>query len=34
MKKLHDAAERLVGNTNKAGYYINLAWDRIGGWAA
>lgn len=32
MKKLHDAAERLVGNTNEAGYYINKAWDMIGGW--
>ena len=33
MKKLHDAAERLVGNSNKAGYYISRAWDMIGGWA-
>jgi len=34
MKKLHDAAERLVGNTNDAGYYINRAWDMVGGWMA
>lgn len=32
MKKLHDAAERLVGNTNKAGCYITRAWDGVGGW--
>ncbi|NCU67958.1 hypothetical protein GWK50_19230 (plasmid) [Acidovorax sp. 210-6] len=30
MKKLHDAAEQLVGNTNEAGYYVNRAWD-LGG---
>lgn len=34
MKKLHDAAEALSGNNNEAGYYINRAWDMIGGWAA
>ena len=32
MKQLHDAVELLVGNTNKAGYYISRAWDKIGGW--
>ncbi len=34
MKKLHDAVEQLVGNTNESGYYINRAWDMVGGWAA
>lgn len=34
MKKLHDAAENLVGNTNQAGFYLNNAWDMIGDWVA
>lgn len=34
MKKLHDAAEKAVGNDNSIGYRLNLMWDRIGGWSA
>ena len=34
MKRLHDAAEDLVGNTNEVGYIINRAWDMVGGWLA
>lgn len=34
MKKLHDAAEEKVGNTNEIGDRLNRAWDLIGGWLA
>ena len=34
MKKLHDAAEELVSQSNESGFYINRAWDMIGGWMA
>jgi hypothetical protein len=34
MISLHDAAEAMVGNTNEIGYYLNLLWDRIGGWCS
>lgn len=34
MKKLHDAAEELVGNTNEVGDRLNRNWDMIGGWMA
>lgn len=32
MKKLHDAAEELVGNDNSIGYWLNKNWDGIGSW--
>lgn len=34
MKKLHDAAEELMDNTNEVGDRLNRTWDMIGGWAA
>jgi hypothetical protein len=34
MKKLHDAAERLVDNDNSIGYWLNSMWDRIGSWCS
>jgi hypothetical protein len=34
MKKLHDATERMVGNTNAVGFHLNLLWDRIGSWCS
>lgn len=34
MTKLHNEAERLAGNTNEVGFFLNKAWDSIGGWAA
>lgn len=34
MIALHDAAEALVGRDNSVGYYLNLLWDRIGGWCS
>lgn len=32
MKRLHDAAEALVGSDNSIGYRLNYVWDGIGGW--
>lgn len=34
MKRLHDAAEKLVGNDNSVGYWLNRLWDGIGDWLA
>jgi len=34
MKKLHDAAEDIVGNDNSIGYWLNWMWDGIGSWCA
>ena len=34
MKRLHDAAEALVGNDNSIGYRLNYMWDGIRGWSA
>lgn len=34
MIELHNAAEHLVGDSNEVGYYLNQAWDGIGGWWA
>jgi hypothetical protein len=34
MKRLHDAAEDLVGNDNSVGYWLNTMWDQIGDWCS
>lgn len=34
MVKLHNAAERLVGNDNSVGLHLNLLWDRIDSWCS
>ena len=34
MKKLHDAAEEIVGFDNSVGFWINRLWDGIGGWCS
>jgi hypothetical protein len=34
MKQVHDAAEKLVGNTNDVGYWLNNIWDGIADWYA
>ena len=34
MKRLHDAAEEIVGYDNSIGYWLNPLWDRIGGWCS
>jgi hypothetical protein len=34
MKKLHDAAEQIVGFDNSVGFWINRLWDGIGGWCS
>ena len=34
MKRLHDAAEAIVGCDNSIGYTLNYVWDGIGGWWA
>lgn len=34
MKRLHDAAEAVVGRDNSVGANLNRLWDGIGGWWA
>lgn len=34
MRKLHDAAEARVDNSNQVGYWLNRMWDLIGSWLA
>jgi len=35
MKRLHDAAEQLVGNDNSIGFRLNYMWDGVGGcWSS
>lgn len=34
MRKLHDAAEALVGRDNSVGGILNRLWDGVGGWWA
>ena len=34
MKKLHDAAEEIVGFDNSVGFWIHRLWDGIGGWCS
>lgn len=34
MRRLHDAAEELVGNDNSVGYWLNYMWNGIGRWLA
>ncbi len=32
MKRLHNACEAEIGNTNEVGDVLNRAWDGISGW--